>query len=69
VSFVAGGRRETERAIAADPDLRASPRKEAGTPGSVADEITRLGALRDAGALSEEQYTRAVDRAIGADDR
>lgn len=33
--------------------------------GSVADEIDRLRALRDAGALSEEQYQRAVDRAVG----
>ena len=32
---------------------------------SVADEIDRLRALRDAGALSEEQYQRAVDRAVG----
>ena len=61
--------RQIERAMAADPDL-ASPRpREAGARGSVADEITRLQALRDAGALTEEQYARAVDRAIGADDR
>jgi len=31
---------------------------------SVADEIAKLQALRDAGALSDEQYARAVDRAI-----
>jgi class 3 adenylate cyclase len=31
---------------------------------SVADEISRLQALRDSGALTEEQYARAVDRAI-----
>jgi class 3 adenylate cyclase len=36
--------------------------------GSVADEIAKLQALRDSGALSDEQYARAVDRAIeGAD--
>jgi class 3 adenylate cyclase len=34
-------------------------------PRSVADEIDRLRALRDSGALSEEQYQRAVDRAVG----
>ena len=34
-------------------------------PRSVADEIDRLRALRDAGALSEDQYQRAVDRAVG----
>ena len=33
-------------------------------PGSVADEIGRLRELRDAGALSEDQYARAVDKAI-----
>ncbi|MGQ0606941.1 MAG: adenylate/guanylate cyclase domain-containing protein [Chloroflexota bacterium] len=31
---------------------------------SVADEISKLQALRDAGALTEEQYAKAVDRAI-----
>ena len=61
--------REIERAVASDPDLGPSEGKEAAAPRSVADEITRLGALRDAGAITEEQYTRAVDRAIGADDR
>jgi class 3 adenylate cyclase len=36
--------------------------------GSVADEIAKLQALRDSGALSDDQYARAVDRAIeGAD--
>ena len=36
--------------------------------GSVAGEIVKLQALRDAGALTDEQYARAVDRAIeGAD--
>jgi hypothetical protein len=36
--------------------------------GSVADEIGKLQALRDSGALTDEQYARAVDRAIeGAD--
>ena len=32
---------------------------------SVADEIDRLRSLRESGALSEEQYQRAVDRAVG----
>ena len=36
--------------------------------GSLADEIGRLQALRDSGALTDDQYARAVDRAIeGAD--
>ena len=30
----------------------------------MADEITRLQDLRDAGALTPEQYARAVDKAI-----
>lgn len=34
---------------------------------SVADEIARLRELRDAGALTDDQYRRAVDRVIGAD--
>ncbi|HEX7172546.1 MAG TPA: adenylate/guanylate cyclase domain-containing protein [Candidatus Limnocylindria bacterium] len=34
---------------------------------SVADEIDRLRTLRDAGALSDEQYARAVDRVIDGD--
>jgi hypothetical protein len=35
--------------------------------GSIADEIDRLRALRESGALSEEQYARAVDRVIGGE--
>jgi class 3 adenylate cyclase len=34
---------------------------------SVADEIDRLRALRDAGALSDAQYARAVDRVVGGE--
>ena len=34
---------------------------------SVADEIARLRELRSAGALTDEQYRRAVDRVVGAD--
>ncbi len=32
--------------------------------GGVADELDRLRALRDAGALTDEQYSRAVDRVL-----
>lgn len=39
-------------------------RQTAPPPGSIADEIARLQELRDAGALTDEQYARAVDRAI-----
>lgn len=48
-----GGGRETE------PQRRAS--------GSVSDEIQQLRTLRDDGALTEEQYRRAVDRVIGGE--
>jgi hypothetical protein len=35
---------------------------------SMADEIAKLRALRDEGALSDEQYAKALDRTIaGAD--
>ena len=34
---------------------------------SLADEIERLRGLRDAGALSADQYRRAVDRIVGVD--
>ena len=34
--------------------------------GAVADEIAKLKELREAGALTDEQYARAVDRAIDA---
>ena len=37
-------------------------------PGSVPDEIAKLQALRDAGALTDEQYARAVDRVIEGGD-
>ena len=43
----------------------ASPTVPPAPPGrSVADEIGRLRGLRDAGALTDEQYARAVDRAV-----
>jgi hypothetical protein len=35
--------------------------------GSLSDEIKRLQKLRDSGALTEKQYQRAVERAIGDD--
>jgi class 3 adenylate cyclase len=64
---------EIEKAWREDGDLRG--REAGGTPvtqpetkrhgSSVADEIDRLRAMRDAGALSEEQYRRAVDRVVG----
>jgi hypothetical protein len=45
---------------------RQSPQQQAPGERSVADEIERLRSLRDAGALNEEQYARAVDRVLGS---
>ena len=41
---------------------REGPRRPPPPPGSLADEISRLQGLREDGALTEEQYARAVDR-------
>ncbi|MGH2380607.1 MAG: adenylate/guanylate cyclase domain-containing protein [Candidatus Limnocylindria bacterium] len=53
-AFTARDERPRPRALAPPPSPRAS----------VADEIAKLQALRDAGAMTEEQYAKAVDRAI-----
>jgi hypothetical protein len=60
---------EIEASLRADPESKAKKRDEL-PPGqpppgpSVADEIAKLRALRDEGAISEEQYAKALDRAI-----
>jgi class 3 adenylate cyclase len=41
------------------------PPAEVPPSGSVADEISKLKALRDQGALTDEQYTKALDRTLG----
>jgi hypothetical protein len=57
---------ELSEAFAARPTSPAPLERPPSPParGSVADEIAKLQALRDAGALSDEQYARAVDQAI-----
>jgi hypothetical protein len=67
-----------ERVLSAlDSAFEESSRRRAGTltePGaerrerrlSVADEVERLRGLREAGALTEEQYRAAVDRVVGS---
>ncbi|MGH2401637.1 MAG: adenylate/guanylate cyclase domain-containing protein [Candidatus Limnocylindria bacterium] len=57
---------ELSEAFAEHDASRSPGRREAASApaGSVADEIAKLQALRDAGALTDEQYARAVDRAI-----
>jgi hypothetical protein len=42
----------------------ASPPQIKGAKNSVADEIDRLRALHDQGALTDEQYAKAVDRVL-----
>jgi class 3 adenylate cyclase len=51
------------RAIAAGP--AAGGRRTS----SLADELERLRSLRDSGALTDDQYERAVERALEAEDR
>jgi class 3 adenylate cyclase len=46
------------------PGARTNPPKPPRAP-SVADEIAKLRALHESGALTDEQYAKAVDRAIG----
>ena len=43
---------------------RAPPAPPQPPKGSIADEVARLQSLRDAGALTDEQYTKAVDRVL-----
>lgn len=51
-----------QRSLDEDEDLQGAPPAPPGS--SVADEVTRLRELRDNGALTEEQYVRAVDRVV-----
>jgi class 3 adenylate cyclase len=57
-------RRAGRKAETSGEDARGAPPTPAGA-GSMADEIDRLRALRDAGAMTDEQYARAVDRIVG----
>lgn len=58
-AFATRGRARSERAAARE-------RRDGGGPSSasVADEIERLRALRESGALTDEQFRRAVDRVV-----
>jgi class 3 adenylate cyclase len=53
------------KAAEAMPKPPKRPKRAVPGPGSVADEIAKLKALRDDGTLTEEQYARALDRALG----
>lgn len=67
---------EIEASLKSDPERKApKPPKALGSApgprlrtGSMADEIGKLRVLRDEGALSEEQYARALDRTIAGED-
>jgi class 3 adenylate cyclase len=64
---------EIEASFAEEADRKGKKAAEllSGKPpsrGSVADEISKLRMLRDAGALTEEQYTKALDRTIAGED-
>jgi hypothetical protein len=58
--------REDKKGVATKKREELPPGKDSPVP-SVADEIAKLRALRDEGALSEEQYAKAIDRAIAGD--
>lgn len=70
-AFAESATRRAERRSA--DGARRHPDRPSQTPGrrrrrgSMADEIDRLRALHDAGALTDEQYRRAVDRVVGDD--
>jgi class 3 adenylate cyclase len=49
------------------PSTPRVPRRHRRRGRSVADEIAKLQTLRDSGALSEEQFARAVDRIVNED--
>lgn len=52
---------EIQRALDEDTD----PGSRRSAKASVVDEIARLQELRERGALTDEQYARAVDRVVG----
>jgi hypothetical protein len=54
----------TSRPPSLPPGSRERPRERPGRRRALSAEIARLRALRDSGALTEEQYARAVDRLI-----
>jgi class 3 adenylate cyclase len=69
----AAKRAERDRRREEQPEERATRRAERGADpdatspaGGVAAEIERLQRLRDSGALTDEQYARAVDRVLGS---
>jgi len=64
---------EIEASFAEEADRRGKkppelPSGESRSRGSVADEIAKLRVLRDEGALTEEQYAKALDRTIAGND-
>ncbi len=68
-AFEEGSTRHAERGGRPRHDAPEPPSLPAAgeSTGSVADEIDRLRTLRDSGALTDDQYAKAVDRVIGGD--
>jgi class 3 adenylate cyclase len=63
----ARSRQGTEPPLESQQQRAKPPRPVAGAPKSVADEVAKLRALHDSGALTDEQYQRAVDRLIAGE--
>jgi class 3 adenylate cyclase len=61
-----GKEKQAKRVVGPPTEIRELPAPTK-RKSSVADEIARLRDLRDSGALTDEQYTRAVDRALSSD--
>lgn len=59
-------RESIEQRVLAEIERSMREDEAAAPPSSVADEIGRLRELLDSGALTDEQYTRAVDKVVGA---
>jgi class 3 adenylate cyclase len=62
-----GRRAEPPATLAVPSATPGPPARGVVAPRSVADEIAKLQSLRDGGALTDEQYERAVERAISGE--
>ena len=58
---------QLEQTLASDRFPFGEPRRTPEPPRRMTKEIERLGELREAGALTEEQYRKAVDRLLDGD--
>lgn len=69
IYLIARGGRMSERALqrqqAAEDNLRAYIRDAAGSGPSTADELTKLGALRDAGTITDAEFDTQKAKLLG----